>query len=247
MTFSKTSVKLLLLAGLLCIAVGTFTRNRLPSGADIADEALLEPIQTNRTAPIFKTTVNKVEYSVAPQADYELRGVVVSKHDSSSFWDVLHSDWNDHLNVADLCIVWGGNLKSDIYRKLSYHNGQFTCNYGGSGEAFSSFNEDEISNNHVLTDDPRLAKKIRQLAIGDQVLVRGKLAKYSHRTGGQFDRGTSMVRNDRGNGACETIFIDDVQVIKSAAKWPSQLRMLGYLVTLIASLLWVFATKVYED
>jgi len=42
------------------------------------------------------------------------------------------------------------------------------------------------------------------------VRLKGYLARYSH--GGGFERGTSTTRNDTGNGACETIYIEDVQI-----------------------------------
>jgi hypothetical protein len=248
MTVSHSAVKFVLLVGLTLVAVGTYKRGLLPSAGQIVPEALTDPIQIDKANKPFTSTVKKVEYSIAPVADYELRGVVVSRHDSASFWDVLHSEWNDHLNVADLCIVWGNNLNSDVYRELAYHNGQFTCNYSASsGEVFTRFNENEISNNHILTDDPAIAKQIRRLNIGDQVMLRGVLAKYSHNSGGQFVRGTSTVRTDRGNGACETVYVSDVQVLKHAASWPSWLRWSGGLLTLLACFLWVFATKLYED
>ena len=32
---------------------------------------------------------------------------------------MLHrKDWNDHLNVADLCVIWGPNLRNDAYRAM---------------------------------------------------------------------------------------------------------------------------------
>ena len=48
--------------------------------------------------------------------------------------------------------------------------------------------------------------------VGDQVHFRGYLAEYSH--GGGFKRGTSIVRTDTGNGACETVFVEDVEILK---------------------------------
>jgi hypothetical protein len=72
-----------------------------------------------------------------------------------------------------------------------------------------------ISNNHLLTDDPLVAKKMRSVRIGDQVRFRGWLAEYSHNHNGQgFRRGTSTVRNDTGNGACETIYVKDFEIIR---------------------------------
>ncbi len=41
------------------------------------------------------------------------------------------------------------------------------------------------------------------------------LAEYSHNHNGQpLKRGTSIVRTDTGNGACETIYIEDFEILK---------------------------------
>jgi hypothetical protein len=94
----------------------------------------------------------------------------------------------------------------------------------------------KISNNHVLTDDPRLAKKLKNIRIGDQIYLSGHLANYKHSTGGGFSRGTSTVRTDTGNGACETIFVDQVSIVRSAPSawrysvWAAALGMLLVLV-----------------
>jgi hypothetical protein len=52
------------------------------------------------------------------------------------------------------------------------------------------------------------------------VRIRGYLAKYGHDQG--FERGTSTIRTDTGNGACETIFITDYEIIASyGGPWPT--------------------------
>jgi hypothetical protein len=65
----------------------------------------------------------------------------------------------------------------------------------------------------MITDNPRLARKVRDVQIGDQVHFRGYLAEYSHNHGFAFKRGTSTVRNDSGNGACETVYLDDFEIL----------------------------------
>jgi hypothetical protein len=58
--------------------------------------------------------------------------------------------------------------------------------------------------------------------IGDQVRVRGWLAAYGS---GANRRGTSTRRDDTGNGACETIFVNDFDVVGPApAGWRAALH-----------------------
>ena len=61
-----------------------------------------------------------------------------------------------------------------------------------------------------LSDDPWVRDRIQDLRIGDQVRLKGYLARYSHGNG--FERGTSTTRTDTGNGACETLYVEDVLI-----------------------------------
>jgi hypothetical protein len=156
--------------------------------------------------------------------------LVVSKYNTDSWWGWAHKAWNDNLNVTDLCVVWGTNALSGGYRDLSFSSGQWTCNFETSSDAaWRAFDITKISNNHLLTDNSQLAKKLKSIRIGDQIHLTGRLASYRHFSGNGFARGTSTVRTDTGNGACETIFVSEVNVLRSA---PSLWRNLIWLAAL---------------
>jgi hypothetical protein len=53
------------------------------------------------------------------------------------------------------------------------------------------------------------------MRVGDQVHFRGYLAEYSHHHGFAFFRGTSTTRLDTGNGACETVFATDAEILRT--------------------------------
>ena len=214
----------LMAAGLLLAALGWWQSDSLPSPADILDESHLELRQLEEEAEPFAAEAGGVRYRVEPLYEYELRGLVVSRHDTGSWRDYLHKRWNDHLNVADLCVLWGTNLVDGLYDEFEFSSGQFTCNYRTrSREAWQAFDEAAVSNNHLLTDDAALARAIRDARVGDQVFLRGKLAAYSH--DGGFRRGTSTVRDDTGNGACETVWVEEFTVTRAAnGGW----RLLGW-------------------
>jgi hypothetical protein len=213
---TRRLVQLLLASGLILLAVATWQKEALPPKQVMSSDLLNEPEQVQVKQAAFDTTVNGVTYTVQPLYTYDIRGLVVSMHDAKTWWDYLHREWNDHLNVMDLCVVWGNNLRSDNYKEIDYSSGQFICYFNPKSiEAFQAFDQAALSNNHLLTDKPEIARAIRKVRIGDQVRFRGYLAEYSHNHNGQpFKRGTSIVRTDTGNGACETIYIEDFEILK---------------------------------
>jgi hypothetical protein len=228
------TLKWLLLANVVLLAVALWKSDALPSPAELSPALLEEPQQEPVRKAAFTTTRQGVTYTVQPLFTYELVGLVVSKHDAKTWWDYLHREWNDHLNVVDLCVVWGNNARNGSYAEIKFSSGQFTCNFSTrSDAAYAAFDQTAISNNHLLTDHPGIAKKLRAVRVGDQIRFRGHLAEYAHQHGMNFKRGTSTVRNDTGNGACETVFIDSIEIIRSGGK---QWRMLVWVSGLLLAL-----------
>ena len=98
-----------------------------------------------------------------------------------------------------------------------------------------------LSNNHLLADRPAIAAKLRDVRIGDQVRIRGMLAEYSHNHGFAFKRGTSLTRDDTGNGACETIFVQDVEILRTGGGPWRWLRWVAIGLIVAGFVLWVRA------
>ena len=152
--------------------------------------------------------------TVEPLYDYDLYGLVVSlrQHDGTSR---MHRAANDHLNVADLCVVWSDDATNERLDKISFWNGIFTCNFETRDDAaWKSFKLNEVSNNHLITADPAIRDRIADVGIGDQVHIHGWLSAYG--SAGHGKRGTSTTRDDTGDGACETIFVDRFEIVSKA-------------------------------
>jgi hypothetical protein len=168
-----------------------------------------EPVQQPISAPPFDVQVNDHHYQVEPKYNYNLYGLVVSY----SFHDGdfgLHHDWGDYLNVADVCVVWANNAFDLDLSRFEFWSGQFTCNVKTSdSEAWQKFRLEQLSNNHLITEDPQLRSRINSVRIGDQVHIRGMLSHYRGENGST--RGTSITRTDTGNGACETIYVTEFE------------------------------------
>ena len=161
-------VNMLMLMGFLLALIGWWHRNDLPDPNALDPQVDTWPIQEVTDKPTFQTSVGGVTYSIHPLFRYDIRGLVVSRHDADSIADWVHKESNDHINVVDLCVVYEDMARSGAYRPFSYRNANFTCYVdGSSGTDWSTFNHRELSNNHLLTDDLRLTKLLRGIRVGN--------------------------------------------------------------------------------
>jgi len=62
-----------------------------------------------------------------------------------------------------------------------------------------------------------LKRLLMSAETGDHIRLEGLLAEYENPSNG-FRRGTSTVRTDSGNGACETIYLERFEVVQKANK-----------------------------
>jgi len=241
-------VNWMMLASIILAIVAWLQRDALPLPGELVPELREDPRQTAVKRPMFQTTVGGVTYSVSPLYEYDITGLVVSMHDSAAWWDWIHDAWKDRLNVVDLCVVYGDNARTGAYEGLSYSSGEFQCFFStASDEKWKAFSVSDLSNNHLLTDRPDLARALRKVHVGDQVRVHGYLAEYSHNQGFAFFRGTSTTRLDTGNGACETIYVEDFKLLRHGGGWWRALFWVGIGGFLLCLLAWIALPPRFED
>jgi hypothetical protein len=235
-----------MIASALTLLVAFWNRNDIPGVIDFQPQLKHEP----RQRPIAEspTTVPYagVEYRVEPLFDYELHGLVVSyrQHDGTS---LMHSRSNDHLNMADVCVVWSDTALSPTLPKLRFWNGIFTCNVETRDSvAWANFKMNQLANNHLVSADPFIRDRVAEIRVGDQIRVKGSLVRYGAIGGGL--RGTSTTRNDTGDGACETILVEEFEIIAAGfSRWRA--AMWAALALLVATLAVHFALpyRPYRD
>jgi len=234
----RAANKTLLIFGALTLLICFWNRNAIPANIAYRSELEHEPRQQAVDRAPFSVTFHETEYRVEPLYDYELYGMIVSfrEHDGKSR---MHRLAHDHLNVADLCVVWSDTALSEDLRKLDFWNGVFTCNVQTSDSvAWSKFRMDQLSNNHLISADPSIRNRIGNVAIGDQIRIKGWLSRYGA-VGGPL-RGTSTTRTDTGNGACETIFVNEFEILEPAFSiW--RFGLLGSAVLLVIGVVGHFA------
>ena len=132
-------------------------------GPHFYDQARLrEPIQVQTRTEPFQTESNGIIYTISPQFDYELNGMVVSEYTSGELGDIYHHDrWKDFINIKDLCVIWGHNVASGVYREMNFSNSPWICwAHWPSQEVGIRFLGQQLSNNHLLTNDPAVNEAI---------------------------------------------------------------------------------------
>lgn len=204
----------IMLLSFIVLLVSFWQRNSFPDDMQFRSELKQEPEQQLVEMDSFEVEYKGTRYVIEPQYEYNLYGMVVSyrHHDGKSR---MHQALNDHINMMDLCVVWSDTAFSGVLNEFNFWSGIFTCNYETkSKDAWSRFNPNQFSNNHLLSNDEYIRGRVNDVSIGDQIHVKGWLSSYNAK-GSTNKRGTSIVRTDTGNGACETIFVEEFNIIQA--------------------------------
>ncbi len=209
-------LRLILLVSIGLFSISYLLKDDLPDRDEILEDLLQHPAQTAVDMAPFQIEAGEIVYTITPLHTYEIYGLVVSHHNCGAWWDIYHHDqWKDFINVKDLCVLWGSNVQTEVYKDMRFTSNSWTCTYyWPNREVGSKFNHTCLSNNHLLSHDESVTRSLLNTSRGDQIYLRGYLAEYSH-SHGDFHRGTSTDRRDTGNGACETIYIEDYQILKT--------------------------------
>lgn len=214
----KKAKGLVFLALLVVMLVTLFTRNDYRSISSINNESKLAPRQTATDAQPFNYDFNGVSYKITPLYDYELNGMVVSRLDYEKAYDAKDSADN-LLFPTDLCMIWGTNLTSGIYksRSTTFSQGGRWCVWSWQDNP-GVINED-VANNHLMFTSADVKKKIKNIKPGDQIKIVGKLVNVETATPDApankiVRRHSSTVRTDTGEASCEDILVEDVVVLQ---------------------------------
>ncbi len=205
----------------------------LPSLAEIDPALLQQPRQETTEREPFEFAYKGRTVRVRPVAEYELWGLVVSHNNISSIADIYHD--SSSVDTKDLCVVWGSNLQSGEFAKVEFESGPWTCYYRyPEGVRFVG---SEMSNNHLLTDKETLRSALDDIRVGDQIHVKGALVDYQVDDWRDFWRRSSRVRTDGGNGACEVLYFDEIEVLVPGTPfWYRLFKTAIFLLVVVAAL-----------
>jgi hypothetical protein len=163
-----------------------------------------DPLQTATGRPSFEIATRKGPVTLDPRAAFDAAAVVAGDE---------HYRFDDgaFLVPVDLVMTWG-KLPEEPYRsKVSY--GQITRYYFWHTPASDldlHYIETHSANMHLIPADDNVRRALLSVGRGDRVRVQGLLVNARRDDG--FHWTTSMTREDTGPGACELVWVEQIQI-----------------------------------
>lgn len=224
------------------LVFSVFLPYKYPPEYRISELLQQDPLQTETQAERFEYINNEqIEIYVKPLYDYEISGLVVSDNGSYSWWSQFFPQMLGS-RIKDLCVAWGDNVQSmENLQKIKFWNTNYTCytQWRGGADA-PTFNATQFSNNHLISADPKVRRKILSAKKGDQITIKGMLVEYGDAQTQRVERVSSVVRTDDGNGACETIYVKESEVVYANA-------LKRFLKNFVVPLFWIsFLLKLFQ-
>ena len=168
-----------------------------PDGAPV----FMEPFQDEVSDA---TPWQQGEYEIAPLAEYEVNARVLSTA-------VYDDDREAQVAPIDFALGWGGMADRELLEQLSVH--QDNRWYYVRWRNLALDPQDVIansSNHHLLPANDEVLEQLKQVEPGDSVRLKGKLVRITADDGWSWTSSTS--RFDTGDGACEVMWVESVEI-----------------------------------
>jgi hypothetical protein len=157
----------------------------------------------------FTKNAGDWHFTFLSSSSYTLSGKIVGKHE-------YPATMPDGIIPLDLAVVNGNLLKPGILSFFKITMGDRTLEYSYDIPTVIGLTEEyideHISNNHLVFLDPVLENNVKNVQIGDCVVIQGKLVDIRG-TGPTrlYLANTSTVRNDAYPAGCEVILVESYE------------------------------------
>lgn len=170
---------------------------------------VLVPVAPAQKALRKPDTFRYDEFTMTRRAVFDIQARVLSRE---TYFFGTESD----LSPIDLALGWGRMSDQSIVDQVSVRQGGrwYYTRYALP----PPIPEQEIirssANMHMIPASADVERALKRLRRGDVIRIRGHLVDVDHDSGWKWR--TSMTRNDTGLGACEIIYVEDVQRLTEA-------------------------------
>lgn len=175
------------------------------------DQVVLGPGVMVEEAPYQASSVSPQshridDYVITEFADFSIRAKVLSKEN-------YYLDREADLAPVDLALGWGNMSDESILDSIEIsQSGRFYYWQVKSFPIPRREIESSSANMHLIPADEDVASEIKKIRNGDIIELSGSLVNVNS-TSDDWRWQSSQTRNDTGNGACELIWVDSLQII----------------------------------
>ncbi len=151
-------------------------------------------------APSFE----KDQYRLKSLASFELEARVLGKEN-------YRFDGGADLSPVDLALGWGPMSDSAVLEKIDIEQGHRW--YSWNTESFPIPRreiETHSANMHMIPANQTVAKRLKSVRPGQIIKLQGHLVEARRNDGWRWK--SSLTRKDTGNGACELIWVESLEL-----------------------------------
>jgi hypothetical protein len=145
------------------------------------------------------------EYKVTRRAQFQIRARVFST-------EPYYLNRTGDVSPIDLALGWGVMSDQAILDqiKISQSSRWYRTRYELPAPAPESEIISSSSNMHMIPARKSIERKLKKVRIGDIITISGYLVDVDHDSGWWWH--TSMSRSDTGDGACEIVYVESLDV-----------------------------------
>jgi len=159
------------------------------------------PVQVEVGSSVFRFD----DYILTRRARFEVRARVLSK-------EPYYLGRTADLSPIDLALGWGVMSDTAVLEKIdiSQSGRWYRTRYDLPPPVDERLMVASSSNMHMIPARKDVERMLKNLRVGDIVLIRGFLVDVDHASGWHWR--TSMSRTDSGDGACELVYVESLYV-----------------------------------
>jgi hypothetical protein len=185
---------------IIILALGKDILTSTPYQGNIPD-----PIQIN-TSELDALFLSAEDYDVSIDilAEYNIEAVIKSKK--------KYTDYSSQIAQYDLALAWGDLNQEDIddHIKYSQRGRWYYYNWDAGSLVSGSYIGEHSSNVHIISEDDLVLKEIKKLAVNNHIKLTGYLVNVNFESGAWK---SSLTRFDTGDGACEIMYVTNVEIL----------------------------------
>lgn len=144
------------------------------------------------------------DYQITPLATFQLEARVLSAKR-------YRTGRESELSPVDLALGWGPMSDEAVLKEIKIR--QSNRFYYWKIKRFPIPRkeiEQNSANMHLIPSNREIAKVIKNVRTGHVVAIEGYLVKVNAQDGWRWK--SSLTRNDTGNGACEVVWVDEIEI-----------------------------------
>ena len=216
-TFFDAAVLAVFILCLVFVA-GYFLQRFIHSGTRNSIKGLKAPVQHEVDGGTVHMDKGGYDITITFKCSYDIDALVVHTKDYRG-----DSNMADAISPVDLGLAWGkvAELNEKVDFQWDQANRRCYCEVNSQEDMYLVGGEDflnqSFSNNHIIPAEENVKRDVQRIRRGDHVRLRGYLVNVDgvEKKSGQggYYWHSSTTREDSGDGACEIIYVTNVDWI----------------------------------